>query len=167
MPTDSAFVATETPSTLLHPNGSEGRPNTCEEKEKRSLTSIPERCVHIAEAKAKFRYLSIRLARVISAKNKARRLGSADHARCVTEKVIFRVAQVPVLRKEQMRRPPKLTGRFEQANVLLNELRAIHLWDDNYWRCRRPELYEKFAFLTRQKRRCEIIRQLASFRKAE
>ena len=71
------------------------------------------------------------------------------------------------LAKGKSAKTQELTGRFEQANVLLNELRAIHLWDDNYWRCRRPELYEKLAFLTRQKRRCEIIRQLASFRKAE
>ena len=58
------------------------------------MVSIPERCVHIAEAKAKFRYLSI-LAEVISEKNQGRRLGSADHAPCVTENVAFRVAQVP------------------------------------------------------------------------
>ena len=49
---------------------------------------------------------------------------------------------------------------FEQMEKLVNELRAISHWDDEYGRHRRPEWYETVALISRQKRRSEIIRQL-------
>ena len=43
---------------------------------------------------------------------------------------------------------------------LSSELRASERWDAEYWREPHPEWYEKGAFVTRQKRRREIIRHL-------
>jgi len=49
---------------------------------------------------------------------------------------------------------------IEPVERLLSELRAIERWDAEYWRKPRPEWHEKGAFVSRQKRRGEIIRQL-------
>lgn len=49
---------------------------------------------------------------------------------------------------------------IEPVERLLSELRAIERWDTEYWRKSRPEWHEKGAFVSRQKRRGEIIRQL-------
>lgn len=53
-------------------------------------------------------------------------------------------------------------GISERLERLASELRAISHWDTQYWRKRRPERYETFAFVSRQKRRSEIIRDLLS-----
>jgi hypothetical protein len=50
-------------------------------------------------------------------------------------------------------------GKVEK---LVSELRAISHWDTEYWRHRCPEWYETVAFVSRQKRRSEIIRELLS-----
>jgi hypothetical protein len=49
---------------------------------------------------------------------------------------------------------------IEKVDKLVSELRAINYWDTEYWRHRCPEWYETVAFLSRQKRRSENIRQL-------
>ena len=49
---------------------------------------------------------------------------------------------------------------IEKVEVLVSELRAINHWDTEYWRYRCPKWYETVAFVSRQKRRREIIRQL-------
>jgi hypothetical protein len=51
-------------------------------------------------------------------------------------------------------------GTIKPVERLLSELRAIERWDTEYWRKPRPEWHEKGAFVSRQKRRCEIIRHL-------
>jgi len=52
----------------------------------------------------------------------------------------------------------------EQApDVLLNELRAIAYWDGQYERQHNPPWHEIIAYISRQKRRGEIIRQLLRF----
>ena len=43
---------------------------------------------------------------------------------------------------------------------LLAELRAIELWDDQYWRSSRHAWWETIAMLNRQQRRAEILSQL-------
>jgi hypothetical protein len=48
-----------------------------------------------------------------------------------------------------------------ELEKLVSELRAISYWDAEYWRQRCPERYETVAFVSRQKRRSEIIRQLS------
>jgi hypothetical protein len=47
---------------------------------------------------------------------------------------------------------------------LLAELKAIELWDAAYWRNRDPEIYETIAFVTRTRRRKEIIQQTVALR---
>ena len=49
---------------------------------------------------------------------------------------------------------------IQNLETLAGELRAISHWDTAYWRSRRPECYETIAFVSRQKRRGEIIVQL-------
>jgi hypothetical protein len=49
---------------------------------------------------------------------------------------------------------------IQKLESLAGELRAISHWDTAYWRRRRPEWYETIAFVSRQKRRGEIILQL-------
>jgi hypothetical protein len=49
---------------------------------------------------------------------------------------------------------------IQKLETLAGELRAISHWDTAYWRSRRPEWYETIAFVSRQKRRGEIILQL-------
>jgi hypothetical protein len=49
------------------------------------------------------------------------------------------------------------TGRAEQ---LLSELKAIELWDAIYKRSVFPFWYDHIAFVSRQKRRAEITREL-------
>ena len=51
---------------------------------------------------------------------------------------------------------------IEPVEQLLSELRAIERWDTEYWRKPRPEWHDKGAFVSRQKRRREIIRHLLS-----
>jgi hypothetical protein len=48
----------------------------------------------------------------------------------------------------------------EVKDTLVQELKAIDLWDLQYWRKPRWEPYEKAAFLSRQRRRAEIMRAL-------
>ena len=52
----------------------------------------------------------------------------------------------------------------ERAEALLNELRAINYWDGQYDRHRAPNWNETVAYISRQRRRGEIIRQLLRFR---
>jgi hypothetical protein len=49
---------------------------------------------------------------------------------------------------------------IEKVDKLVSELRAISHWDSEYWRHRCPEWYETVAYVSRQKRRSEIMRQL-------
>lgn len=51
---------------------------------------------------------------------------------------------------------------MEQVEKLTSELRAIIHWDAEYWRRACPEWYETVAFMSRQRRRIEIIRDLSS-----
>ena len=51
-------------------------------------------------------------------------------------------------------------GAFEQIEKLVSELRAITYWDIEYQQHRCHEEYEHLAFVSRQRRRSEIIRQL-------
>jgi hypothetical protein len=53
-------------------------------------------------------------------------------------------------------------GIMEQSEELASELRAISHWDREYRRNQRPDWYETVAFVSRQKRRNEIIRDLLS-----
>jgi hypothetical protein len=46
------------------------------------------------------------------------------------------------------------------TNTLVQELRAIDQWDIDYRRRRRREPYETAAYLSRQRRRIEIMRAL-------
>ncbi len=55
-------------------------------------------------------------------------------------------------------------GTIEQLEKLVNELRAISHWDAEYERHRCPKWYETVAYVSRQKRRSEIIRQLYRIR---
>jgi hypothetical protein len=48
----------------------------------------------------------------------------------------------------------------ETKSTLVQELKAIDQWDIDYWRKTRREPYEKAAFLSRQRRRAEIMRAL-------
>jgi hypothetical protein len=49
---------------------------------------------------------------------------------------------------------------LEQLKTLVIELRAIKHWDKEYFRHRCPEWYETLAYVSRKKRRSEIIGQL-------
>jgi hypothetical protein len=51
-------------------------------------------------------------------------------------------------------------GTIEQVERLVSELRAISHWDTEYLKHRCPEWYETVAFVSRQKRRSEIVRLL-------
>jgi hypothetical protein len=51
-------------------------------------------------------------------------------------------------------------GALERLEELVSELRAISYWDAEYKRHRCPEWYETVAYVSRQKRRSDIIRQL-------
>jgi hypothetical protein len=51
-------------------------------------------------------------------------------------------------------------GTIEQVEKLVGELRAISHWDIGYRRLRCPEWYETAAYVSRQERRSEIIREL-------
>lgn len=47
-----------------------------------------------------------------------------------------------------------------ELEKLVSELEAIRHWDTKYRRSRSPERYQTMAFVSRQERRSEIIRQL-------
>jgi hypothetical protein len=51
---------------------------------------------------------------------------------------------------------------LNQVDRLVAELRAVEHWDADYWRKGDPEVYEIVAFVTRQKRRTEILSQLVN-----
>jgi hypothetical protein len=55
-------------------------------------------------------------------------------------------------------------GAIEQVEKLVSELRAISHWDAECQRRRCLEWYETVAYVSRQKRRSEIIRQLYKLR---
>jgi hypothetical protein len=50
-----------------------------------------------------------------------------------------------------------------KIQILVNELLAITHWDGAFWRCQSPHNYEIVAYVSRQKRRAEIIRELLRF----
>jgi hypothetical protein len=50
--------------------------------------------------------------------------------------------------------------RIEEVEKLVNELRAISHWNAEYRQHDCPEWYETIAFVSRQKRRAEIMRTL-------
>ncbi len=54
---------------------------------------------------------------------------------------------------------------LSQAGRLLTELKAIEHWNNAYWRNRDPDLYETTAFVTRKRRRSEIIQQMLLVRR--
>ena len=58
-------------------------------------------------------------------------------------------------------------GTIEQLGKLVSELRAISLWDAKYQRCRCPDWYETVAYVSRQKRRAEILDQLVALSRTE
>jgi hypothetical protein len=49
---------------------------------------------------------------------------------------------------------------IERAEALLAELKAIAVWDRAYWECRRHELGEAIALVSRFGRRIEILSEL-------
>jgi len=53
-------------------------------------------------------------------------------------------------------------GRIERAETLFAELKAIARWDKDYWRFRNNELRETAAFLSRCRRRVEILSELVA-----
>jgi hypothetical protein len=55
---------------------------------------------------------------------------------------------------------------LDQAERLLTELKAIEEWNTTYWRNRDPDVYETTAFITRKRRRSEIIRQMVLVRRS-
>jgi hypothetical protein len=55
---------------------------------------------------------------------------------------------------------PSQEETIGQVETLVSELRAINYWDSELWRHKPPDWNEMVAFLSRQKRRSEIIRQL-------
>ena len=61
-----------------------------------------------------------------------------------------------------MRRTTQIDLTSEQVEVLLNELRAIDHWDAKYEIHRRPKWDDTVAYISRQRRRGEILRQLLS-----
>ena len=65
-----------------------------------------------------------------------------------------------ICRGKRMRQMVLRDGAFERVENLVNELRAISHWDDEYGRHSRTEWYETVALISRQKRRSAIIRQL-------
>lgn len=58
-------------------------------------------------------------------------------------------------------------GTIEQLGKLVSELRAISLWDAKYQRRRCPDWYETVAYVSRQKRRAEILDQLVALSRTE
>jgi hypothetical protein len=66
----------------------------------------------------------------------------------------------PQLRMDKEMRQIPNEETIQKLETLAGELRAISHWDTAYWRSRRPEWYETIAFVSRQKRRGEIILQL-------
>ena len=71
--------------------------------------------------------------------------------------------QVPFLRKDEMRETRQNATTTDQADVLLNELRAIDHWDAQYEQHHGRKWADTIAYISRQKRRGEIIRQLLLF----
>jgi hypothetical protein len=59
-----------------------------------------------------------------------------------------------------MRKPIQIELTNEQREALLNELRAIDHWDAKYEIHRRPKWDDTVAYVSRQRRRGEILRQL-------
>ena len=55
-------------------------------------------------------------------------------------------------------------GTIDQLEKLVSELRAISHWDAEYGRHRCPKWCETIAYVSRQRRRSEIIRQLYRIR---
>jgi hypothetical protein len=49
---------------------------------------------------------------------------------------------------------------IETKSNLVQELKAIDRWDSDYWQKPRREPYERAAYLSRQRRRTEIMRAL-------
>ena len=87
----------------------------------------------------------------------SRRFGSCSLTTYRTE---TRDARPHICKGKRMRQMVFSAVTFEQLEKLVNELRAISHWDDEYGRRIRPEWYETVARISRQKRRSEIIRQL-------
>ena len=50
----------------------------------------------------------------------------------------------------------------DRLDAFANELRAIEYWDNAYWKKGHRDHYERTAYLTRQDRRREIIRQVVA-----
>jgi len=48
----------------------------------------------------------------------------------------------------------------DHLDALVNELRAIDYWDDRYERDGQPEWGERVAYISRQRRREEIVRKI-------
>lgn len=56
---------------------------------------------------------------------------------------------------------------LEQVEKLVGELRAISHWDAEYRRHRRPKWYETIAYISRQRRRSEILDHLVALSRTE
>lgn len=64
--------------------------------------------------------------------------------------------------REDMRRANSYNNRIEHAQSLLAELRAIRLWDSEYWNMPRHEWWETVALMSRLQRRAEIVAEVAA-----
>lgn len=58
--------------------------------------------------------------------------------------------------------PRSNNDTVDRVPELVAELRAIELWDVDYWRKVRREEYETLAYTARQERRAEILSHLLS-----
>jgi hypothetical protein len=67
---------------------------------------------------------------------------------------------VPIAHAQGMGPVPQGDDLLNQAERLLTELIAIEQWNTAFWRNRDPDVYETIAFVSRKKRRSEIIRQM-------
>jgi hypothetical protein len=50
--------------------------------------------------------------------------------------------------------------RLDRAGTLIKELRAIEHWDSDYWWNTDPDTYERDSYMSRQRRRNEILTEL-------
>jgi|GEM_PF-5227947 len=88
------------------------------------------------------------------------RLQTLFHRVCVFSLFSEKRIMEPQLRMDKEMRQILNEETIQKLETLAGELRAISHWDTAYWRSRRPEWYEIIAFVSRQKRRGEIIVQL-------
>ena len=121
-------------------------------------------CAHFARAKATSRFSR---PKVTPKTKQTPRLGAANYVPCVTGKAAYPTAHAARSRKETMRRTAQIDLTSDQVEVLLDELRAIDHWDAKYETHRRPKWGDTVAYISRQRRRGEILRQLLPLARTE